>query len=345
MLLQELLNIELPIIQAPMAGAQDHRLCVAVSNAGGLGSLPAAMLSGDVLTEEVAAIKKLTSQAYNLNFFCHAEPGDNQEQFKAWRTTLDRYYREFEVDESNLPAGPRRKSFDSAAADIVEHIKPPVVSFHFGLPDKTLLDRVKGAGAKILSTATSVTEGLYLQEQGVDAIIAQGLEAGGHRGNFLSDDLSLQTKTMDLVQQLVSRLDLPIVAAGGISNSALVKKAMSLGAAGVQIGTAYLLCPEMKIKDIHRAALSDGEMQETALTNLFSGRPARGIVNRLMNEIGPLREGLPEFPLAGDGLLPLRSILEAKGRSDFTPMWSGENFPEPEFHDLTAAEITRRLMS
>jgi len=345
MVLQDLLNIDLPIIQAPMAGAQDHSLCVAVSNAGGLGSLPAAMLSTEVLTEEVKTIKKLTSKPYNLNFFCHTEPGDNQEQFKAWRITLDRYYREFEVDESNLPVGQLRKSFDDTAAAIVEQVKPPVVSFHFGLPDKTLLDRVKRTGAKILSTATSVAEGLYLQEQGVDVVIAQGLEAGGHRGNFLSDDLSLQMKTADLVRGLVFELDVPVVAAGGIGSSASVKKMMSLGAAGVQIGTAYLLCPEMKIKDIHRVALSNGKTQETALTNLFSGRPARGIVNRIMSELGPLRTDLPEFPLAGDALLPLRSILETRGRGDFTPMWSGESFPDPAFHDLSAAEITRQLMS
>ncbi|GAB1267063.1 nitronate monooxygenase [Aurantivibrio infirmus] len=341
MLLQDLLNIELPIIQAPMAGAQNHALTVAVSNAGGLGSLPAALLSAEALTDEIGAITKLTSKPFNLNFFCHAEPGDNSEKIKAWKQSLDHYYQDLGVEDIDSPPGGIRMPFDERAVEVVEKTKPPVVSFHFGLPKHSLLARVKSSGAKIMSTATTVEEGLWLQERGVDLVIAQGLEAGGHRGHFLSMELGLQMDTVSLVQQLLSKIDIPVVAAGGISDAKSVARIMSLGAAGVQVGTAYLLCPEAKISAIHRSALKNKEIRETALTNLFSGRPARGIINQLMKDIGPLNPEVPDFPLAGSALSPLKKAAEKIDRDDFSSLWCGSQYQNCQ--EKSAADITRLL--
>ncbi|WP_036250099.1 nitronate monooxygenase, partial [Methylibium sp. T29] len=214
-----LLGTELPIIQAPMAGVQVGAMTVAVSNAGGLGSLPAAMLGADALRSELAAIRERTARPYNVNFFCHAPPVPSSEREANWRATLAPYYREFGIDASAIPPGPGRRAFGAEEAELLAEFEPPVVSFHFGLPSAELLVRVRRWGAKLLASATTVDEARWLEDHGVDAVIAQGLEAGGHRGHFLSDDLSAQLGTFALLPQVVRAVRVPVIAAGGIADA------------------------------------------------------------------------------------------------------------------------------
>ena len=325
MTLQKPLDIDLPIIQAPMAGVQDSALAIAVSNAGGLGSLPCAMLSQDDLLKELTTLQAQTSQPYNLNFFCHTPAPPQPEQEVAWRKILTPYYQEYGLDINALPAGPERRPFSTETADIIEAFQPPVVSFHFGLPEKALLARVKGWGSKVIASATTIEEALFLEAAGVDAIIAQGLEAGGHRGHFLSDELSRQMGTFALLPQIVKAVKRPVIAAGGIVDAQGVRAAMAIGATGVQVGTAYLLCPESTTSTLHRAALKSDEAAHTVLTNVFSGRAARGIVNRAIRELGPLNPSAPTFPLASKAMTALRTAAEIQGSSDFSPLWCGQN--------------------
>jgi nitronate monooxygenase len=339
--LQRLLGTELPIIQAPMAGVQVSALAIAVSNAGGLGSLPCAMLGPEAVKKEVAAIKAATSKPYNVNFFCHTPPVPSAEREAAWRAALSRYYREYGIDASTIPPGLGRAPFTPEALEMLEQFKPAVVSFHYGLPSADLMARIKRWGAKILSSATTVQEALWLEAHGADAIIAQGVEAGGHRGIFLSDDLSTQMGTFALVPQIARLVKVPVIAAGGIADASGVAAAMALGAAGVQVGTAYMLCPEATTSAVHRAALKSEAARETALTTLFTGRPARGIVNRVMKDLGPLNPATPEFPLATTAIAPLRAKAEAQGKGDFSPLWSGQNATGCK--EIPAADLTREL--
>ena len=339
--LQQLLGIELPIIQAPMAGVQGSALAIAVSNAGGLGSLPCAMLAPDAIRSELTAIKAHTTKPYGVGFFCHVPPALDAEREAFWRAELSGYYAEFGIDASTIPVGPGRNPFSAEAADVLSEFKPAVVSFHFGLPSTELLARVKSWGAKILSSATTVEEARWLEGHGVDAIIAQGLEAGGHRGMFLSEDLTTQVSTFALLPQVVRAVNVPVIAAGGIANAEAVAAAITLGAAGVQVGTAYLLCPEVTTSPVHRAALKSDGARHTALTNLFTGRPARGIVNRVMKELGPISSDVPAFPLATAAIAPLRAKAESQGKGDFSPLWAGQNTTGCK--EIPAAELTRQL--
>ncbi|CAN5502379.1 nitronate monooxygenase [soil metagenome] len=342
MKLNQLLGIALPIIQAPMAGVQGSAVAIAGTNAGGLGSLPCAMLSPDALRAELTTISAQTGgKPCNVNFFCHVPPPADAEREATWRAALAPYYREFGLDESAIQAGPGRAPFTAEAAEVLAEFKPAVVSFHFGLPSAALLDKVRSWGAKIFSSATTVEEALWLEGQGVDAIIAQGLEAGGHRGNFLTHELTNQSGTFVLLPQIVDAVKLPVIAAGGIADARSVAAAMKLGAAGVQIGTAYLLCPEASTSAVHRAALKSPAAQHTALTNLFTGRPARGIVNRLMRELGPIGAAAPQFPLATSAIAPLRAHAEKAGSGDFSPLWSGQNVTGCK--EIPAADLTREL--
>ena len=341
MILSELIGSELPIIQAPMAGAQDHALAVAVSNAGGLGSIGCAMLGVDAMRKELAAIKAGTARPFNVNFFCHIPPAVDARREAAWRKALTPYYKKYGIDPEKIPAGPGRAPFSAEAAEVLDEIRPAVVSFHFGLPSEQLLARVKSMGARVLSSATTVEEALWLEARGVDAIVAQGAEAGGHRGMFLTDDVTTQIGTFALLPQVVRAVRVPVIAAGGIADAQGVAAAMALGAAGAQVGTAYLFCPEATIGDIHRAALKSNDARHTALTNLFTGRPARGIMNRVMRELGPLNGGAPAFPLATSSIAPLRAKAEAEGSGDFSPLWSGQN--AGNCREIPAAQLTREL--
>ena len=339
--IQDLLGIELPIVQAPMAGAAFGDMAAAVSEAGGLGSLACAMLSPDRIRSEVAAIRERTAKPINLNFFCHAPPAPDPEREAAWRRRLAPYHRERGLDpDTPLPAS-TRALFDEPACAAVEDLRPAVVSFHFGLPSPPLVARVKATGAKVVSSATTVAEAQWLEAHGCDAIIAQGIEAGGHRGFFLTDDLSTQTGTMALVPQVADAVDVPVIAAGGVADARGIAAAFALGASAVQIGTAYLFCPEARISPVHQAALRRAGDHDTALTNVFTGRPARGIANRAMRELGPIAADAPAFPLAVVPLAPLRAGAEAAGLDDFTPLWAGQAVRLGR--DEPAADLTRRL--
>jgi nitronate monooxygenase len=340
--LAELLGVAHPVIQAPMAGVQGSALAIAVSNAGALGSLPCALLGPDALRGELTTIRAQTSAPVNVNFFCHVEPSPDAGRERAWRRALAPYFAEYGIDPDTIPAGPARLPFADDAADVLDDFRPHVVSFHFGLPSTALLARVRGWGARVLSSATTVDEARWLEAHGVDAIIAQGVEAGGHRGIFLSHDLHTQTGTMSLVRQIVQAVKVPVIAAGGIADARGVAAAIALGASGVQIGTAYLLCPEATTSPLHRAALVSGNARATALTNLFTGRPARAIVNRLMRELGPLSDAAPAFPLAVSAIAPLRAKAETLGRTDFSPMWAGQS--APLCRELPAADLTREFI-
>lgn len=340
----ERLGIEHPIVQAPMAGAQGSALAIAVCNAGGLGSLPCAMLSPDQMRTELAAIRANTDKPYNVNFFCHTPPKPDPQREAAWRSVLARYYEEYGIPAEDVAStGTSRAPFDEQAADLIEEFKPAVVSFHFGLPGETLVARVKATGAMVLSSATTVAEAKWLESRGVDGIIAQGFEAGGHRGMFLSEDLTTQIGTFALVPQIVKAVNVPVIAAGGIATGAGVKAALALGAVAVQVGTAYLLCPEVKTTPLHRAALKSEAAQHTAVTNLFSGRPARSIVNRMMEELRPLNSAVPPFPLAVSAIAALRAKAESRGDNSFTPLWCGQNAGGCD--EVSAAELTRLLAS
>jgi nitronate monooxygenase len=339
--IQELLGVEHPVIQAPMAGVQGSALVIAVSNAGGLGSLPCALLTIDDLRKELSAIVTQTTKPFNVNFFCHAEPPEDAPREAAWRATLARYFVECGLDPNAILPVPKRSPFNVEAANALADFKPPIVSFHFGLPSEDLLARVRAWGAKVLSSATTVEEARWLEARGVDAIIAQGVEAGGHRGMFLSDSVATQVGTLALVPQIADAVRVPVIAAGGIGDERGVQAAIALGASGVQVGTAYLLCPEANTSAVHRAALTTDAARITALTNIFTGRPARAIVNRLVRELGPISATAPAFPGAATALAPLRARAESRGSGEFSPLWAGQNASACK--EIAAALLTREL--
>lgn len=343
MSIRTLFGIELPIVQAPLAGAQNSALAIAVSNAGGLGSPPCAMLSAETLRNELETMRAQTDRPFNLNFFSHSAPVPDEARVAAWKALFADYYAEFGIDLSNAPSGPARMPFNDEMANVVCEYKPAVVSFHFGLPSSELIKNVRDSGAKIMSSATTVEEALWLEDHGVDAVVAQGYEAGGHRGMFLTDDLSTQVGTFALLPQIVRAVSAPVIAAGGIADAGGVRAALHLGAAGVQVGTAYMLCPEATTSAVHRSALKSDSGRITALTNVFSGRPARGIVNRLMRELGPTSPVEPQFPLAASASAPLRAKAESQGSGDFSPLWAGQNVSGCK--EMPAAVLTRELVS
>lgn len=335
----ELVGATLPIVQAPMAGVQDEELAIAASAAGALGSMPCALLDNGQL--EVALRRFATLQRpINLNFFCHHMEEPVPAQQERWRRALEPYYQEFNVDPKTASTAGARRPIDTATVDLLEAFRPRIVSFHFGLPAPGLLDRIKAWGATVMASATTVVEALWLEQRGADVVIAQGIEAGGHRGNFLSDNLADQPTTAELVAALTKVIGLPIVAAGGVGGREDAKSLLAAGANAVQAGTAYLLCPEARTTTVHRQALQQ-RGRTTAITNLFSGRPARGLINRLMLEMGPLSDLPPAFPWASQALAELRAQAEMKGRDDFTPLWAGTS--AGTLAGLGAAEVTRRL--
>jgi nitronate monooxygenase len=316
---------KIPLIQAPMAGAQGPDLAIAVCRAGGLGSLPAAMLTPDRLRDQIAAVRQATDAPFNVNFFTHVEPKPDPGIEARWRARLARYYAEAGLDPAAIPAAPARAPFGEAMCAVIEETRPLVVSFHFGLPPASLLSRVKAAGALILASATTVAEARWLEQHGAAAVIAQGREAGGHRGMFLTDDIDAQPGLIALLPQVRDAMRLPVVAAGGISDGRGIAAAFALGADAIQIGTAFLRTPEATISPLHRAALASARDDATRLTNVFTGRPARGLVNRFVAEVGPMSSDAPPFPLAAGAAAPLRAAGEKRGSGDFSPLWAGES--------------------
>lgn len=340
----DLFGIESPIILAPMAGPGTTALAIAVSEAGGLGSLPCAQLGAGEIRTALETIRRGTSRPMNLNFFCHTPPIRDRERELAWQALLKPYYLELGLDPETPLAPPSRKPFDAESCAIIEEFKPPIVSFHFGLPPKQLLDRVKATRACVIASATTVREALWLESHGCDAIIAMGLEAGGHRGNFLSDDMARQVGTFALVPQIVDAIGVPVIAAGGIADARGIVAALVLGASAVQIGTAYLFCPEAKLPPLHLEALMRASDDDTMITNVFTGRPARGIVNRMMLEVGPMASAVPNFPLASSAVGHLRAKSEPFGSNAFMNMWSGQAAPLAR-RGVPAGELTRALAS
>ena len=341
--IKSLFETDFPIIQSPMAGVQDTALTIAVCNSGGLGSLPCGMLSIDKVVSEIKIIRKVTDKPFNLNFFCHNMPRYDEKQHSKWQAQLNPYFTELGVECESLPNSANRIPFNHDVADAIEPFNPEFISFHFGLPDRELLARVKGWGTKVVSSATTIEEALWLESKGVDGIIAQGVEAGGHRGMFLSDDIVTQINMSDLVNKIVNKVNVPVIAAGGIGDSKGVRAALLLGADAVQIGTAYLLCTEAKTSRLHRSALKSVKSQHTAITNIFSGRPARGIVNRAMKELDYMNSYAPNFPYAGIEMAQLRSHYEKLDSDDFSPLWCGQNTSGCK--EISAKELTLALAS
>jgi nitronate monooxygenase len=330
----DLVGAEQPIVQAPMAGAGGVELCLAAIAGGALGSLPCGMLSPEQVREQVAGVRKQTSGRFALNFFCHSMPVGSDDS--AWRELLRPYHEEFAVESGN--GGALRLPFDDKMCRVVKELRPPVISFHFGLPEARLLERVKPAGAVIFGIATTVAEARWLEERGVDAIIAQGFEAGGHTGRFLPSEPAEALGLFALLPQVADAVSVPVIAAGGIGDGRGIAAAFTLGASAVQLGTAYLRAPEMKISAAHRSGLDDGR---TVFTNLMTGGLARGLRGRLINELGAVRPEVPLYPLASAALAPIRAAAERQGEYGFGPMWAGQAAPLGDA--LPAAELTRKL--
>lgn len=323
-----------------MAGVQDATLAVAVCDAGGLGSLPCALLGPEELRQQIELIQTQTSGPYNLNFFCHQSPQVHPQADAGWREALKHYFREYDIDSSKIAVGAGRLPFSTQSMQVISEFEPPVVSFHFGLPPREMVESIQSWGGKVLSSATTLDEALWLEDHGADGIIAQGWEAGGHRGHFLSDDLSLQTHTFTLLEVLSKQISRPIIAAGGIGAAEDVRRALNCGAGAVQVGTAFLLCDEAKTSRLHRKALQSELAGTTEVTNVFTGRPARGIVNRIVREVGPLSANAPAFPLAAGAVGALRKAAESQDSGDFSPLWCGEN---PGCDAIPAAQMVQRL--
>ena len=335
-------RLRYPLIQAPMAGVQNEALTIAACRAGVLGSLPAAMYSAEALDAALAAIRAAVAEApYNVNFFAHRPPKVSEAQRVAWQALLAPHLARFGLTAADIPADPGRRPFDETTLSLLQKHRPPVVSFHFGLPPAPLLEAVKATGAMVLSSATSVGEARWLEAHGADGIIAQGLEAGGHRGWFLDDDPNAQSGLFALLPNIRRAVSLPVVAAGGISDAASVRAAMQLGADAVQVGSAFLLADEATTSAAHRAALQSPRAENTALTNLFSGGCARGIVNDFMREAGAINPAALPFPLAGAAALRLKNAAESAGNYEYSPFWAGQNatLARPG----SAAEIVARL--
>lgn len=338
---RELLGTVLPIIQAPMAGVQDSALAIAVCEAGGLGSLPCGMLTADQIISEITVIRQATHKPFNLNFFCHAPQPFIEADHVRWRGLLNPYFDELGGSYDASAKQAERNPFNHDIADAIENCAPEVISFHFGLPEQSLLKRVKSWGCTVLSSATTVEEAQWLEANGADGIIAQGSEAGGHRGMFLSQDVTTQMGLSALLPQLRASVRIPVIAAGGISDSRSARAAMVLGACAVQAGTAYLLCHEVRTSVLHRQAIKSERSRHTAITNLFTGKPARGIVNRVMKELHYLHNDVPAFPHASREIAQLRALAERRGLDGFSPLWCGQN--ASGCREISAVEVTLSL--
>ena len=337
----DLFKIEFPIVLAPMAGVMDADLVIAAAQGGALGSLPCAMLSTEKAREQIQIIRQRVSAPVNMNFFCHKPVPADASREAAWKERLSPYHEELGLDPESPTNAANRAPFDAAMCELVEELKPEIVSFHFGLPEPGLLARVKAAGCIVISSATIVREAIWLEENGADAIIAQGAEAGGHRGMFLTENIAEQPGTFALVPQVVDAVRVPVIAAGAIADGRGIAAAFALGAAGVQIGSAYLRCPESRVIAPARTALAQARDDSTVITNVMTGRPARGVPNRVMREVGPMSPDAPAFPHAATGLAPLKAAAEKLGKVDFTNLWAGQAVRLGR--EMPAAELTRAL--
>jgi nitronate monooxygenase len=343
--LSTLLGIEHPVIQAPMVGVSNPQLAAAVSNAGALGSIGLGASNPAQGRELIRQTRALTGKPFNVNMFCHRPAVFDHARNDAWLAHIADMFTEFEAI---APQALREiyKSFidDRAMLEMLLEERPPVVSFHFGAPSQEWIAGLKAAGIFIIGCATTLPEAQHLQQAGVQAIVAQGYEAGGHRGVF--DDAPGQDHQLGLfalLRILSSAIDLPIIAAGGIMDGAGINAAMVLGASASQLGTAFILCPESSASAEHREALKSAKAHETRVTSYLSGRPARGIPNRLYLESATVQAPLPaEYPLAYDVAKALHLAASAKGCQDFAAQWAGQGAPLAR--ELPAAALVHALV-
>ncbi|MBI1179421.1 MAG: DUF561 domain-containing protein [Alphaproteobacteria bacterium] len=335
----DLFGIEHPLILAPMAGSGGPALAVEVARAGGLASLPCALLTPGTVAREVETVRHEAAGPVNLNFFCHRLPDPDDPRAGAWARRIGERY----GVPPSPPEGPSRLPFDEAACALVEAVRPEVASFHFGLPEPALLERVKVTGARVIASATTVEEAVWLAERGVDAVIAQGAEAGGHRGMFLDEAVASQIGTLSLVPLVADAVPVPVIAAGGIADGRGMAAALMLGASAVQVGTAFLRSPEALTGAVHRKALALAGAGDTAITNVLTGRPARGILTRFVHEMGPMNPEAAPFPLAAAAIAGLRRAHEDRGSADFSPAWAGQSFPLAR--DEPAGETAARIVA
>ncbi len=349
--LTDLLKIEHPIILSPMPFGESPSLALAVCAAGGLGSIGCAVSTPDEAARKIATMHASTDTPFAANFFCHVPLAADLAAESIWNDTMRPYYRAW-----NIPFEPSRERltitpFDDAMCDVVARAPPAVVSFHFGLPARHLVDRLKALGCRLMSSATTVEEARWLEANGADIVIAQGVEAGGHRGSFLARDpinsAGGELGTFTLVPQIADAVSLPVIAAGGIADGRGIAAAFALGADGVQIGTGYLRCPEAAISPSYRRALETAGSGSTVVTNVFTGRPARAIVNRLVRELGPISRLAPAFPSAMTATRQLAAEATRQGDTDFTAFWAGEAvalsraLPAQELTAVLVAETMR----
>jgi len=331
-----LTGARLPIVQAPMANFAGTELAIAAIGAGAVGSLPCAVLDGETVVAQAATVRAAASGPLNLNFFCHKlGPAPDE---TVWRQSLARFYAEEGVAPPTA-SPPLRRPFDAALADAVEAARPEIVSFHFGLPEAALLDRVRATGARIFGNATTLAEALWLVDHGCDAVIAQGFEAGGHAGHFLSGHQPVGL--FALVRQIVERVRVPVIAAGSVADAHGAAAAIALGAAAVQVGTAYLRTPEARPSAVHRKRLETATADDSVFTNIFTGGLARGLRNAVIDSLGAVSDAAPPFPYASAALAPLRAHAEAQGRDDFSPLWAGQGVALARAEP--AAALTERL--
>jgi nitronate monooxygenase len=342
----ELLKTEHPIVLSPMSRIGSVELAASVCAAGGLGALGCALLSPDMAASEVARLRKLTDRPFNLNFFCHQPTTPDAGKESAWLDRMLAYYQEYGIAFDAATPRMAVEPFDEAMCCLVEDVRPAVVSFHMGLPAAGFVKRFKAAGCLLMSSATTIEEAIWLEVHGADIIIAQGMEAGGHRATFLTADVNKaidgQLGTFALVPQIVDRVRVPVIAAGGIADGRGIAAAFALGAAGVQMGTAYLSCSETTISPLYRDALRKAKSGETRLTNVFTGRPARALKNRLVSEIGPISDLAPAFPDAAYASMQLAAEAQRLGSADFSPFWAGQ--ASPLGRELPAEVFTRTLV-
>lgn len=331
-----LIGSEHPIVLAPMANAGGVDLCVGAMHGGAVGSLPCALLSVEQVRQQVGQVRASATGPLNLNFLCHTMPDSVDDS--AWRALLQPYSDEFGAVPG--PVMPLRLPFDDAMCEAVEDLRPTVVSFHFGLPAGRLLDRVKASGSIVIASATTVAEARWLEGRGVDAVIAQSFEAGGHQGGFLDSDPAEALGLFALLPQVVDAVTIPVIASGGIGDGRGIAAAFALGASAVQLGTAFLHCPESAISDAHRRALRDGA---TVFTNVYTGRIARAVRGRLIDELGALRPEVPPYPMAAPALTPISTAAQTQDEFGFTTMLAGQAAPLGA--SLPAADLARRLAS
>lgn len=337
--LLDLLHLRHPIVLAPMAGFSGPALAAAVSNAGGLGSLGSATLPGQAIRAQVEELRRATNRPFNLNMFAHPAPRIDGAAALRVGERLAAYYQELGLGPVPAPVDPL-PLFDEERLELILDLVPPVLSFHFGLPSGDAVARIKAKGIILLSSATTVAEARRLESEGADAIIAQGCEAGGHRGTFSGGGGAGLVGTMALVPQVADAVRVPVLAAGGIADGRGIAAAFALGASGVQIGTAFLGCPEAVVPALHREALHRAADEDTRLTRVFSGRPARALRNRLTDELGEA-EAL-EFPAQASLTAALARAGSDEARRAFQPFWAGQ--AAPLVRDLPASRLVEALV-